>query len=77
MSQIIQPAVTLISANYISMSEILFSIQRDFEDLKNEFNGFQGPIPKFDSRFGSIKEKVNMYDFYYEFVLFNQRRTWT
>jgi hypothetical protein len=77
MSQSSQPPVSLLSANYISMSEIVFSIQRDFDELKNEFNDFHGPIPKFDSRFGSIKDKVNLYQFYYEFVLTNQRRTWT
>lgn len=77
MSQSYQLPVSLLSANYISMSEIIFSIQRDFEDLKNEFNEYHGPVPKFDSRFGAIKDKISLYDFYYEFVLTNQRRTWT
>ena len=68
--------MSLQAANYISMSEILFSIQRDYEELRNEYNQYQGPISKFESRFGNHKAKIDLYDFYYEFTLTNQLRNW-
>lgn len=69
--------VRLVSARYNSMSEILYTIQKLNEDLKNEFNQFQGVIPHFESRFSSHKKQTDMYQIYFEFVLTNEHRTWT
>ncbi len=67
----------LISANYISMSEIVLGIERNYEFLRNEFNEYQGPIPNFTSRFGGHKSEINLNEFYYEFIIQNSFRTWT